>query len=229
MRFIGLDLTDPYAKRPRPVDVAVLDVQLRCEFLRIPWSALSDGALSGLELDQVAGGPLSGNVLVIDGPLALATTGRSTRECERARAVECRDLGTRNSSAILRNTRLDAAPETAIESIYIPREPTVMYYNIESATMLEAYPGAAWAALGSQLPKKNCSDGCEARRAILEAADVVLPPCVLTHDALDAALCALIGYWTRATSPRTRPFGLPCTEADGVIREGFIIQPIAEH
>src|SRR5204862_3961156 len=152
MRFIGLDLTDPYAKRPRPVDVAVLDVQLRCEFLRIPWSALSDGALSGLELDQVAGGPLSGNVLVIDGPLALATTGRSTRECERAVGTPGHTgdtlptPGTRPFAGYIRG------------SVEVARTLTAAGWraaganNIESATMLEAYPGAAWAALGSQLP-----------------------------------------------------------------------------
>jgi hypothetical protein len=32
MRFIGLDLTDPYAREPRRIDVAVVDEQGNCDF-----------------------------------------------------------------------------------------------------------------------------------------------------------------------------------------------------
>jgi hypothetical protein len=228
MRFVGLDLTDPYASRQRPVDVAVVDEHLRCELFRITWSASSDSALSVLELGEVTDGPLSGDVLVIDGPLALATVGRSTRECERVLGAPG------HTSDTLPTLRSQLFAGYIRGSVELARTLTAVGWiaananNIESATMLEAYPGAAWRALRSALPKKRSSDGKTARRALLEAAGVVLPPCALTHDALDAALCALIGYWSRGTPPRIRPFGLPCSELDGVMREGFIMQPIQD-
>lgn len=228
MRSVGLDLTDPYSKKPRPVDVAVVDEHLRCEFFLINWSESSGGALSVLALDEVTGGPLSGDVLVIDGPLALATVGCRTRECERR-------LGAPGHTGdTLPTPRLRPFAGYIRGSVELARTLTAAGWraatanNIERATMLEAYPGAAWAALHSALPKKYSPAGRAARRALLSATGVVLPPGALTHDALDAALCALIGHWSRTMPPRTRPFGLPCSEVDGVMREGFIIQPIAQ-
>lgn len=228
MRFVGLDLTDPYSKGRRPVDVAVLNERLHCEIRCIPWSASIDGALSVLDLDEVTGGPLSGNVLVIDGPLTLATVGRSTRECERV-------LGTPGHTGDTLPTPCPRPFSGYIcGSVELSRRLTAAGWRmatankIESATMLEAYPGAAWTALKSAMPKKHRRDGMEARRELLVSAGVVLPPGKLTHDALDAALCALIGHWSRETPPRVIPMGLPPSDIDGVMREGFIIQPIAQ-
>src|SRR5206468_9747294 len=88
---------------------------------------------------------------------------------------------------------------------------------------------SAWVALaGTRLPRKITPAGNAARRELLCANNVVLPNTLLSHDALDAAICALIGMLVQGRAQRARPVGLPCVDVDGVMREGFIIQPTAK-
>ena len=85
MRFIGLDLTDPYARRPRCIDVALVDEQGNCEFSTLP------GTMTGVSgsafLEPISARPNSGDVLIIDGPLGLAEAGKGLRQCERTLAT----------------------------------------------------------------------------------------------------------------------------------------------
>jgi hypothetical protein len=81
MRFIGIDLTDPYARRPRSADVAIIDGQGACHFVAVPAPRVG-GSVAGW-LAPVGATPTSGDVLVIDGPLGLANVGEPMRDCER--------------------------------------------------------------------------------------------------------------------------------------------------
>lgn len=225
MRFLGLDLTDPYAARPRPVDVALLDENLRCEVVRAPWVRSRRGDWT-VDLAALGAGPATDDVLVIDGPLALASAGRGTRECER----RLRTPGHTGDVVPVPGSRpfagfLKASVDLARVLVHDGWRP-VLGGVLEEATMLEAYPGSAWPALaGEPLPHKATPAGNAARRELLHRCGVVLPDEPLGHDALDAAICAFLGFLARSRPRRAEAVGVACTTIDGVMREGFIIQP----
>ncbi|MFY0582497.1 hypothetical protein ACN28S_56845 [Cystobacter fuscus] len=142
MRFLGWDLSDPFARRPRAVDVAVVDLHGRVDFEQREWPAPDgEGRLDPEAL--VAAFPVGpADVVVVDGPQALARPGERVREAERLEAEGLR------------------------------------------------FPGAG------------------------------LP----THDELDAALCAWLGWLTRTAPERVHAVGLPLwRDAEGWLREGRIL------
>jgi hypothetical protein len=76
-----------------------------------------------------------------------------------------------------------------------------------------------------KLGAKASREGRERRRAALEARGLRFPSGELpTHDQLDAALCALLG-WLNQTSPEAvRTVGSPLTvDVWGWLREGRIL------
>jgi hypothetical protein len=57
----------------------------------------------------------------------------------------------------------------------------------------EAYPGAIWPILaGTRLPTKTKRSGIAVRTRILEALGVIGLPASVTHDHVDAAICAVV-------------------------------------
>lgn len=73
MLYLGIDLTDPYTKTPRPVTRAVLDESLELFFDEWVYNRVGSDMIRESEVDVVA----------IDGPQALAKVGATMRECER--------------------------------------------------------------------------------------------------------------------------------------------------
>ncbi len=94
------------------------------------------------------------------------------------------------------------------------------------ARLFEAFPGATWRQLAvEKLGKKSSPEGRAARRERLEAAGLCFPGAGLpTHDELDAALCAWLGWLTRTAPERVHAVGLPLwRDGEGWLREGRIL------
>jgi predicted nuclease with RNAse H fold len=224
MRFIGLDLTDPYAREPRRIDVAVVDEQGNCHFSTLP-GAMTGTSGSGF-LEPISAGPNSGDVLIIDGPLGLAEAGAGLRQCERIlrTAGKTPDVlptpGTKPYAGFVRGSVELAARLDADGWI-----PVVDEVSLPSATMLEAYPGCSWTALaGARLPHKSTRDGLRSRELLLSRNGVRFQRQPQTHDQLDAALCGWLGWTIHREPTRIVLVGRPAFRVGNHLREGAIVQ-----
>ena len=222
--FIGLDPADPYAKRLRPWDYAVLDGSLACTFGQ--WMHNEDG--DGIIPASVGSRPF---ILAIDGPQGLAgEVVAKRREAER-------ELNTpgRTPYNFPRIGRPYAGFITgSVELFYrlVMCGNNFHLYGLRDkraskGQLIEVFPGAAWRALvRTQLPKKRSRAGRVARVELLQTIGVELPTNPLpTHDQLDAAIAA----WTAYEFARGRAVfhgSPPKTDSVAqVLREGFIVQP----
>jgi hypothetical protein len=224
VRFIGIDLTDPYAKRRRDVDVAILDAAGICEFCTVPPASTStDVATWSSALDLR---PSSGDVLVIDGPLALAAPGATMRDCERLLGAPGKTPdhlpipGSRPFAGYVRGS-IELA-RALIASGWTPAGESA---PLATATMLEAFPGASWTVLaGMRLPHKATASGIIARATLLEEHGIAFAARPRTHDQLDAALCAFLGWTLRRNATAVAAIGRYCSDPRGEPREGVIVQ-----
>jgi hypothetical protein len=228
VRYLGLDLTDPYSRSPRPVDVAEVDARGRVRFSERRWPAPGkDGSLDAAALAEAF--PVEpGDVLVIDGPQALARPGAKVREAERLLRAPGRTP--------------DVLPEPGPPFAGFVRGSVLLFAALHTrsglpmldvdtdapgkARLLEAFPGATWRALAvEKLGAKASREGRERRRAALEARGLRLPPGELpSHDQLDAALCALLGWLIQTSPEAVRTVGAPLTvDVWGWLREGRIL------
>ncbi len=230
MRFLGLDLTDPFCRHPRPVDVAEVDARGLVRFSELHWPAvLPEGGLSPQALG--AAFPLGPeDVCVVDGPHALARPGARVREAERLLRAPGRtpDVlpepgppfhGFMRGSVLLFSAL--RAPHGAALPLLDVDTP-----DVGRARLLEAFPGATWRALAvDKLGAKASPEGRARRKALLEAEGLRFPSGALpSHDALDAALCAWLGWLTRSAPERVRAVGTPAwVDAGGWLREGRIL------
>lgn len=73
--------------------------------------------------------------------------------------------------------------------------------------------------------KKASREGRVRRRELLEVAGLRFPEGELpTHDQLDAALCAWLGWLTRTAPERVQAVGMPLwVDSTGWLREGRIL------
>jgi hypothetical protein len=220
MRFIGVDLTDPYARQPREVDVALVDERGHCEFATLPGNDVRHA------LERMSSASRSGDVLIIDGPLGLATPGARLRESERALATAGKtpDVlpvpGRRPYAGFVRGS-----VELAMQLAEDGWAPAVDGLAPASATMLEAYPGCSWKVLaGTRLPPKTTREGFLARALLLSHNGLRFRETPQSHDQLDAALCAWLG-WTMHRAPhRIALLGRRTFTQEGRLREGAIAQ-----
>ncbi|MCP3137063.1 DUF429 domain-containing protein [Pyxidicoccus xibeiensis] len=229
MRFVGWDLTDPYSRQCRAVDVAQVDARGRVRFSELRWPAPSrDGGFDPGVL--AAAFPVgTQDVLVVDGPHALARTGATVRESERllrapGRTPDVLPVPGPPFAGFVRGSVLLFAALRARGGLPLL---DVDAAALGEARLFEAFPGATWRALAvEKLGAKASREGREQRRAVLEAeglrfAEGELP----THDQLDAALCAWLGWLTRKAPERVAAVGAaPLTvDASGWLREGRIL------
>ncbi len=214
MLFVGIDLTDPYAKQVRPVTRAAMTETLDVSFSEWVYNKVGAGMVP--RLDEV--------IVAIDGPQGLAKKGATMRQCERL-------LGTPGKTA-------DHLPQGGPFAGFIrgsvelfgelnQRMRLVDHPGDTSGSLLEVYPGAGWATLSpehEQLPKKTTLAGRQRRKETLETVGLRLPSGLPSHDELDAALAAYVAFCFRGG--RADCVGMPPFTDDGVLREGFIIQPL---
>lgn len=225
MRYLGLDLTDPYSRSPRPVDVAEVDALGRVRFSERRWPA--PGKDGSLDVEGLAAAfPVeTGDVLVIDGPQALARPGARVRESERLLRAPGRtpDVLPQPGPPFAGFVRGSVLLFAALHSKHgLP----MLDVDTGGARLLEAFPGAAWRSLAvEKLGAKASREGRERRRAALESRGLRLPPGGLpTHDQLDAALCALLGWLSQTAPEAVRAVGAPLTvDVWGWLREGRIL------
>ena len=222
--FIGLDPADPYAKRLRPWDYAVLDGSLACTFGQ--WTHNKDG--DGIIPNSVGSRPF---ILAIDGPQGLAGEADATvRKCESELRTPGRTpynfpiLGRPYSGFITGSVELFYRLEKSGSPFHLLglSEPLTA-----AVSLLEVYPGAAWPLLAdTRLPKKDSPEGRASRVNLLMKLGIEMTHGPLpTHDQLDAAIAAWTGY--QFSRGEVTLHGDPPFRDSGasVIREGYIVQP----
>lgn len=224
--YIGIDLTDPYAKHKRACARAILGADLHCIFDEWEYSQ-TGSAMVPSQLER------STYIVAIDGPQGLAKLPEAKmRICERQLHVAgkspfiFRPLGQPYAGFILGSVEL-------FYSLY--RSAAFQIYGIYTkleANIIEVYPGAIWPVLAGQLLKnKKLLEGRKARYDLLiklglsfhQQYSAEKPP---NHDQLDAAVAAYIAYLFKCG--KTRDYGEKSFEDSSlkILREGIIVQPI---
>lgn len=222
--FVGLDPADPYAKKVRPWDYALLDQSLRCTFGQ--WEHKRDG--NGIIPASISKRPL---VLAVDGPQGLA--GNETAR-ERICEGELHTPGHTPYGFPTLGRPFAGFIRGSVEIFYqlVVCKNAFHLYGLRNKAasnnrVIEVFPGAAWRVLAEkQLPRKRSPNGRIARVELLQSLGVDLPINPLpTHDQLDAAIAA----WTAREFSRGSAVihGSPpkIDFATQVLREGFIVQP----
>jgi len=218
--FVGADLTDGGAARPRPVDVCGLSRRggaLVATFWQWRWE--------GEGFAEVAAELAAARCAMLDGPQALAAPGRTLRACERLTAAAGKTPGRREALVrgrpyagfLLSSLNLFAA----LEAAGMPVSPGACGPGI-----WETYPGHLWRQLSPGLARKSTAAGLAARARLLRARGVRLGGAALDADRLDAAICALAAAAACGAVPglRTRLVGEPLTRRpDGTLEEGPIV------
>lgn len=220
MRFVGVDLTSAFARRPRPIDVAILDDGLHVTFSSMTWPSPADVTgrnVKALQAMLAAGVPGSHEDVVwaIDGPQGLALSGRPMRSCER-------QLGTPGRTPHVLPPHESRAPFQGYIRASVDLF-AVMLANAfglrlagsggstaANATLFEVFPGAEWSVLaGRRVPGKATREGREQRRQLLEHLGVNgLPACPMA-DQNDALVGAYLAWCTRREPDRVALVGLP--------------------
>ncbi|GMU10700.1 DUF429 domain-containing protein [Corallococcus caeni] len=228
LRFVGWDLTDPFARAPRPVDEAVVDGDGRVRFSQRVWPAPRPG--HGLDPEALAEAFAlqPGDVGVVDGPQALANPGERVRDAERklrapGRTPDALPLPGAPFAGFVRGSVLLFAALRAHARVPMLDLDTPA---LSHARLFEAFPGATWRALAvEKLGAKASPEGRARRQALLESAGLRFSDAgTCTHDQLDAALCAWLAWRTRTRPREVTAVGLPLTQdADGTLREGRIL------
>ena len=222
--FVGLDLSDPYAAKKRPCDVAVLDPELGCTFAQ--WSYKEDGA--GIIPDRALGRSF---ILAIDGPQGLAGEPDATvRESERIvnapgrSAYDFPPEGRPYAGLITGSVKLFHRLVISGSRFRLLGMDDI---PVSDANLIEVFPGGAWKVVSEEpLPPKRTPDGRRARFELLQSLEITFSSDDLpTHDQLDAAMAAWVAYAFNEGSAKAegRP---PVLDAEaGVVREGYVVQP----
>lgn len=228
MRFLGFDLTDPFSRHPRPVDVAEVDGLGRVRLFQVRWPAPGEGRLLSRESLAAAFPVEREDVWVVDGPHALAKPGARVREAERLLRAPGRTPDVLPvpgppfhgfvRGSVLLFSALKASGALPLLDVDTP--------DVRLARLFEAFPGATWKRLAVEnLGAKTSIEGRARRKALLEAEGLRFDSGELpSHDALDAALCAWLGWLTRVAPERVTAVGCPAwVDSEGWLREGRIL------
>jgi hypothetical protein len=226
--WVGADLTDRYARTPRPIDVCWLAETEDATFLAYfgtwdwgPSNQRVDASSLLLELKGARG-------VALDGPQGLAAQSKSMRECERqlgaaGKTPDARPSGNRPFAGYI-NSSLDLFAALAAVGLELD--------DVRTGAVAESYPGACWAPLtSSKLDKKDTVEGRRQRWQVLQAFGVSAGNVAVgipTHDQLDAAIGALLSAakHDRVRNLKVDLVGTPgFADASGLWREGRILVP----
>ncbi|MCC6130886.1 MAG: Si-specific NAD(P)(+) transhydrogenase [Acidobacteria bacterium] len=216
--FVGVDLTDPYAREPRPVTVAFMDRWRRVQFRTWTFDPLGTGLLP----DEVLA---EGFVLAIDGPQGLPQKGQKLRQAEKLLK------GSGKTAFALPKLEVPypgfVPGSVALFSALREKGHGVLgEAGYDETVLIEAYPDDLWTRwTGHKLPKRILPSGRRARFDCLRGFGVELPAGedATTHDQLDAAAAAFAAYlWATG---RAREIGVKpeFDPAFGFLREGTIV------
>jgi Protein of unknown function (DUF429) len=240
--FVGIDLTDAYARNPREADVAILDANTGVvRFKTFAWPLFgANWAGDVAHLMQGFRGSTE-TVYVLDGPQALAEPQNNIRQSEKHLRTPGRtpwqvpQPRTRPFAGYLRSS-------VELYNALVAGGYQLAELNAEAADLYEAYPGAAWPRLhhaADPLQSKSTRIGRQQRRQILELMGCNFPRPNLSHDELDAALCAALGwrfYYPQnrcdvelapPPTPSVAPALAVFRDQKGILREGRILMPLA--
>jgi hypothetical protein len=234
MLFVGVDLTSAFARRPRAIDIAILDDDLNCRFTQAAWPdpALVTGRDS-VTLRRMLSTPIgdeASQVWAIDGPQGLAAAGQKMRHCERV-------LGTPGKTPDVLPV---AAPGGRPFGDYIrssvdffaallASQPALQLAglggtNVINATLYEIFPGSEWTVLaGRRLPHKTSSAGRATRRTLMSGLGIRGLPTLPTADENDALVGAYLAWCTRHAPGVIDLQGLAPIHSGGELREGYIL------
>ena len=225
---IGIDLSDPFAKRKRTCARAILGAGLHCSFDDWEYDSTSS-AIVPLEVAHLP------HIVAIDGPQGLAgSPDCGMRLCERQLGAagkspyDFRPIGQPYAGFVCGSVRL-------FYSLYKTGDfhlhGTQKVRSAET-NLIEVYPGSAWPVLaGYRLKKKRLLEGRRDRCDLLVRRGLtfpleyrITPP---THDQLDAAVAAYIAYLFK--NEATHDYGQDPFEDTtvGILREGLIVQPVS--
>jgi len=225
--YIGIDLSDPFAKGRRPCTRATIGANLTCTFDE--W----EYALTGNQI-VLDGIPSSQFALAIDGPQGLA----GSPEC--MMRVSERKLGAAGKSPYSFppiGQPYAGFIQGSVKLFYsLSKSHRFGLYGLEkhklNTNLIEVYPGASWPVIaGHGLPKKRLQAGRRCRYEALLKNGIRFGPeytaeFLPTHDQLDAAIAAYTAYLF--TIGRTIAYGQSPFEDKRlhILREGLIIQPL---
>jgi hypothetical protein len=226
--FIGIDLSDPFAKQKRRCTRAILGADLRCTLDE--WEYSQTG--SAIVPSEIAHLP---HIVAMDGPQGLAgNPSQRMRLCEHQLGAagkspyDFRPIGQPYAGFVRGSVEL-------FHSLYKSRD--FHLYGMEQtqgsdANLIEVYPGAAWPVLAKRLlKKKRLLEGRRARYGLMVRLGITFAQkysieMLPTHDQLDAAVAAYLAYLFK--SGKTCDYGeKPFEDTNvGILREGLIIQPV---
>lgn len=222
--YLGVDLSDGTA-RVRPSDVCGLtevgEGRFRAAFWRWEWS------VETLDVLPVLAEVIESRRTFLDGPQALAASGRTARRCEAVLRAPGKtpevlpEAGARPFAGYIRSSvHLFEALALALSKDG----------RKKGELLGEVYPGAAWQRLQTGLGRKTTVGGRRERKALVEALGVELPDALQTHDQLDACLAALLAAAADGRVPglTIEAVGDPLSvDEQGCRREGVIFVPTA--
>ena len=225
--YLGIDLSDRYAKNIRPNDVCSL-TSIECNKLSAAFWVWKwpdpEHRLNVSEITKEIGAAKS---TMIDGPQALAAIGNTLRGCERTCGAAGKTpdvlppLGKPFAGFVRSSVELFRAFAEADFSV----SPSQFIGGIS-----EVYPGDIWHRLvGRTIPKKSTREGRRARKLILQAFGIIGLPELPTHDQNDACISALIAAAadSKISVMDVRGIGLPLVrDPNGMLREGPIVIPL---
>lgn len=234
MLFVGVDLTSAFARRPRAIDLAILNDSLSCRFAQASWPdpALVTGRdpVSLRRLLATAIGDEPEQIWALDGPQGLAAIGQKMRHSERVLGTPGKTPDTLPPAASRGRPFGDYIRSSVdLFAALLAAQPAPLLAGlgdatVTNATLYEIFPGSEWTVLaGRRLPHKTSSAGRAARRALMSGLGVRGLPTLPTADQNDALVGAYLAWCTRHAPGLVDLRGLPPIHTGGELREGYIL------
>ena len=227
VEYLGIDLSDRYANNRRPNDVCCLSSIESNKLAATFWLWEWPEPAHPLDVSEISEEIRAAKSTMIDGPQALASSGKLLRVCERKCGAAGKTPGVLPSlgKPFAGFIRSSVELFSAFAAFELSVSPSQFMGGIS-----EVYPGDIWHRLvGRIIPKKSTHEGRRARKLILESLGIIGLPELPTHDENDACISALIAAAAdgKVGGMCVRGIGSPLSrDPDGTLREGRIVVPL---